>query len=318
MKKVSIIIPIYNAEKHLTKCINSVINQTYQNIEIILIDDGSTDNSSEICKEYQKKYTNIIYKKIKNSGVSHARNTGISLANGDYIFFIDSDDYIEFESIELLVKNNKPDTLIGLVPTGYNYNDKYTIYEFFSRIMQNKCFGNVWGYLFEKNKINFEFDENTHLMEDSMFLFQYLSTVENIQFVNNVKYNYMINNNGITKSKNIDKIISNVDSFDYSLNSIRKIITNIYPDKESEIVKLIEHKKIKLVESELIKIVNKKELTKFINNQNITRVLKNNHSENCILIMVKKILLNKNYTICMIYIFFRRTIMKVKNKIFDF
>ena len=184
--------------------------------------------------------------------------------------------------------------------------------------MQNKCFGNVWGYLFEKNKINFEFDENTHLMEDSMFLFQYLSTVENIQFVNNVKYNYMINNNGITKSKNIDKIISNVDSFDYSLNSIRKIITNIYPDKESEIVKLIEHKKIKLVESELIKIVNKKELTKFINNQNITRVLKNNHSENCILIMVKKILLNKNYTICMIYIFFRRTIMKVKNKIFDF
>ena len=95
MVKISIVIPIYNAEDHLQRCVDSVLNQTEKNIEIILVDDGSKDNSIEICKNYlnQDKRVQLIHQ--ENSGVSAARNRGIEQACGEYIGFIDSDDWIE-------------------------------------------------------------------------------------------------------------------------------------------------------------------------------------------------------------------------------
>ena len=93
MKKgISIIVPIYNSEKYLNKCIDSLINQTEKNIEIILVNDGSTDNSEEIIKEYKDK--RIKYYKNKNQGIGKTRNFGIEQATGSYIMFVDSDDYI--------------------------------------------------------------------------------------------------------------------------------------------------------------------------------------------------------------------------------
>lgn len=92
--KISVIIPVYNVELWLRKCLDSLLNQTYSNIEIILIDDGSTDGSSEICDEYSKKDTRIKAMHIKNSGQSVARNKGLDVAQGEYVLFIDSDDYL--------------------------------------------------------------------------------------------------------------------------------------------------------------------------------------------------------------------------------
>ena len=101
---ISIIIPVYNVEKYLNKCLNSVIEQTYKNIEVILIDDGSTDNSGKICDEYAKNDIRIKIIHQQNGGVSTARNNGLEHATGKYITFVDSDDYIEKEMIETMAK----------------------------------------------------------------------------------------------------------------------------------------------------------------------------------------------------------------------
>lgn len=100
--KVSIIVPVYNVEKYVERCIESIIKQSYKNLEIILIDDGSKDNSGKICDEYAQKDNRIKVIHKKNGGLSDARNTGLNIADGEYICFIDSDDYIHKD----LVKDN--------------------------------------------------------------------------------------------------------------------------------------------------------------------------------------------------------------------
>lgn len=95
MVKVSIIVPVYNIESYVKKCINSLIDQTYKNIEIILVDDGSTDGSSVICDEYSNKYENVIVIHQENQGLSGARNSAIRRVTGEYIMFVDGDDWIE-------------------------------------------------------------------------------------------------------------------------------------------------------------------------------------------------------------------------------
>lgn len=100
---ISVIVPVYNPGKYLKKCLDSLINQTYRNIEIILIDDGSTDGSYEVALKYAESDKRIIIERQKNSGVSHARNRGIQIAKGDFFSFIDSDDYIELDTYEYLL-----------------------------------------------------------------------------------------------------------------------------------------------------------------------------------------------------------------------
>lgn len=102
---ISIIIPIYNSEKYLNRCIDSILNQTYSNLEIILIDDGSTDNSLKICEEYLNIDNRIKIKHKKNEGTASARNMGLNMAKGEWIAFVDSDDYIEKDMYEKLYKN---------------------------------------------------------------------------------------------------------------------------------------------------------------------------------------------------------------------
>ena len=101
--KVSIVIPVYNVEKYLARCIQSVINQTYENIEIILVDDGSMDSSGKLCDTYKMKDNRIKVIHQRNLGVSAARNVGLDLAEGDSITFIDADDYVAENYIETLV-----------------------------------------------------------------------------------------------------------------------------------------------------------------------------------------------------------------------
>ena len=105
MKKISVIVPIYNVEKYLERCLESIVHQSYKNLEIILVNDGSKDNSLMICEEYKKQDERIIIINKKNGGASSARNEGLKIATGDYISFIDSDDYIEEDMYEILVRN---------------------------------------------------------------------------------------------------------------------------------------------------------------------------------------------------------------------
>ena len=99
---ISLIIPVYNTEQFLRRCLDSVINQTYKNLEIILIDDGSTDNSGKICDEYVLKDNRIKVLHIENGGPSYARNKGLEIAKGDYIGFVDSDDYVDKDIFNLM------------------------------------------------------------------------------------------------------------------------------------------------------------------------------------------------------------------------
>ena len=105
--KISIIVPVYKVEAYLSECIESIINQTYRNLEIILVDDGSPDKCGEICDEYAKKDERIHVIHKKNEGVARARNDGIEYAGGDYISFIDSDDWIAENAYEVLYQGLK-------------------------------------------------------------------------------------------------------------------------------------------------------------------------------------------------------------------
>ena len=104
-KLVSIIVPVYKVEKYLNKCVDSILDQSYQNIEVILVDDGSPDNSGKLCDEYvTNQRVKVIHQ--KNMGLSGARNTGIENSTGDYLMFIDSDDYIDKDMVKYLVKKS--------------------------------------------------------------------------------------------------------------------------------------------------------------------------------------------------------------------
>lgn len=123
MKKISVIVPVYNREKYIARCLDYLINQTYKNIEIIVIDDGSTDNSASIVKEYAKKYNNIIFIQNKeNKKTFETKRIGMEIATGDYIGFCDSDDYIEFEAYEYLLNTIETDNY-DIVTADYIINE---------------------------------------------------------------------------------------------------------------------------------------------------------------------------------------------------
>lgn len=105
MKKVSVIVPVYNVKKYLRKCVDSIKNQTYQNIEIVLVDDGSTDGSENLCDEIARTDNRIVIIHKENGGLSDARNVGMDASSGDYISFVDSDDYVDEDFCEILIAN---------------------------------------------------------------------------------------------------------------------------------------------------------------------------------------------------------------------
>lgn len=107
MEKVSIVVPVYNVEDYLKYCVDSLINQSYKNIEIILVDDGSTDNSGRICDEYAQEDDRVRVFHIENGGLSNARNTGVNVASAEWVIFIDSDDYYDRRTVEYLVQLQK-------------------------------------------------------------------------------------------------------------------------------------------------------------------------------------------------------------------
>ena len=213
---ISVIVPIYNVEKYLTKCLDSIINQTYKNLEIILVDDGSPDNCPKICDEYAKRDKRIKVIHKKNQGVSVARNVGIESSEGKYICFVDSDDFISNDFLTKLINKIKEENSDAVICDYYTYkNDKEYkhINKNWKKIVCNDLsmyFGNlrnvhraVWAALYKKNIIkDLRFNPELKIAEDFLFLLQVLKNAEKISYVNECLYYYFINNDSVMRTKN--------------------------------------------------------------------------------------------------------------------
>lgn len=220
-KLVSIIIPIYNAEKTLRQCLESVINQTYQKLEIILINDGSTDNSSQICYEYKNKDSRIIVVEQSNSGVSKSRNLGLKYAGGDYIQFVDSDDMLDNTYIGDLVKNvkkydlvmTKIDIIQNNDTRSVGLNHDFVFYrEDFKKIFELKNYYGIisspCNKLYKKSLIKDGFPDAMYLGEDTIFNLKYLAKCGSVKYLNCIKYNYIYCNQQSLTKKYRDNMLS--------------------------------------------------------------------------------------------------------------
>jgi len=214
-KLISIIIPVYNVEQYLVRCVDSVINQTYKNLEIILVDDGSTDNSGKICDEYALKDNRIKVIHKKNGGLPSARNAGLDIAIGEYIGFVDSDDYIVsdmYEHLYNLLLNNKADVSCC---NFFNFKDnQYVDNQYgvdavlnFGEVLCVKQNVFVWNKLYKRALIgNIRVDEKLRLGEDLDFNFKVLRKIKKIAYSKEAKYYYFYNPNSIIRERKFKKI----------------------------------------------------------------------------------------------------------------
>jgi len=222
-QKISIIVPVYNAEKYLERCIKSLINQTYPNLEIILINDGSIDDSAKICDNYAKIDNRIIVIHKENEGVSKARNLGMKKATGDYITFIDSDDFIEINTYNEIFDELKKDFDIivfgykviksrkncdKIVPIKREYFDENK--EFLIDAYSNNYFSCVWNKLYSKKLCkSVQFDEKLKFGEDFKFNLEITQQSQSIYSIDKTFHHYIVyeNPNSLSKSEKLEKII---------------------------------------------------------------------------------------------------------------
>lgn len=214
--KISTIVPVYNVEKYLTKCIDSIINQTYKDLEIILVDDGSTDNSGQICDQYAKKDNRIKVIHKENGGLSDARNVGIKNSTGEYLSFIDSDDYIDKDMIECLynaITNTNSDIAVcgkyieGETGKYYlkNVNSQLKIYdskEALKSILTNNLIDvSACDKLFIKTLFkDIQFPKNKYF-EDMGTIYKLIDLCNSIVHIGSAKYHYIQRQDSITKTK---------------------------------------------------------------------------------------------------------------------
>lgn len=202
---VSIIIPVYNVEKYLNRCLDSVVGQTYEDVQIILIDDGSTDNSGVICDDYAKTDDRIIVIHTENRGVSSARNEGLRIATGEYISFIDSDDWVSADFISTLMNlilttqsdmagcsieycsNNEFGSKVVCNQDFIEYNRKDAYYQILN---STKIGGFLSNKIFKKNLIEKYLDITIHMSEDFLFCVEYLKNVSKFAFIDCGLYYY--------------------------------------------------------------------------------------------------------------------------------
>lgn len=215
--KISVVVPIYNVENYLKKCIDSLINQTYKNLEIILVDDGSPDFCPKICDEYKKQDERIKVIHKQNGGLSSARNAGLEVATGDFITFVDSDDFLELDIYEKVIDIFNSNSVEIVSMTMQLVNEKYEVINqgltetfsigncssrnYFKGMVQRKLSASVCDKVFLKSTIeNLRFDE-MRLNEDFFFLASLLLEQNcTIFLMNDIGYNYFTRVNSISKS----------------------------------------------------------------------------------------------------------------------
>jgi glycosyltransferase involved in cell wall biosynthesis len=209
---ISIIVPIYNVQEYLYRCVDSIINQTYKNLEIILVDDGSPDNCPQICDDYAKKDNRIKVVHKENGGLSDARNAGMKVATGEYISFIDSDDYVSLDFIQTLYNTmilENSDIVECNVVKFYenNYLDKYeddlkilnydTVKGLSALISENPFHQHVWNKLYKADLVLDIFYPVGKLNEDEFWTYQVFGRAKKVSKLNKTMYYYFQRANSI-------------------------------------------------------------------------------------------------------------------------
>lgn len=237
--KISIIIPVYNTEKYIKECIESIIKQTYKNIEIIIVNDGSKDNSLSICNEYALKDKRIKVINQKNKGQSSARNKGIKNSNGDYILFVDSDDWIEENMLEILIKKANTD-LSDIVICSHKIINENSVtnivlekkHSFEEYLFESTTMGYSMCKMIKKSCINRYFREDIFFMEDMIFWMDNKQNINKVSYIPNCLYNYRMTNTSVLHSKKYNKRM-------YSLLESAKILVSLVPEKYKNIYRKI-------------------------------------------------------------------------------
>lgn len=211
-KKFSIIIPVYNVEQYISRCLESILKQTYRNYEVIIVNDGSKDHSYEICCKYRELDERIIVISKENQGVSSARNLGLQHASGDYVIFVDSDDTISpdlCKSLSHELEQAKDHELIifGYYTIDHNIKEEVAIKQETTFEKDNildalftldklRLLYVVWNKVFVRSKVNHTFPENMSFAEDSCFVFKYIEQMEKIKILTFKGYHYYTNISG--------------------------------------------------------------------------------------------------------------------------
>ena len=245
-KLLSVVIPAYNAEKFLAKCVASIAEQIYKNIEIIIVNNGSQDNTPKICEELEAKYNNIKFKIINlnpNQGINYARRAGVENASGEYIAFIDSDDYLEPETygtaIKILEANNCDIVQFGIKRVNLNVkilglwrrkdmtiNNSQEIYKYF--LTDKIPTWNVWDKVYKREIFNNLIWPKVSALEDYCMSAQIFAKAQKIMTINKLFYNYVQHPGSTMRLNSVEQ--SKCDEGNTSLAIVMNLTQNKFPD----------------------------------------------------------------------------------------
>lgn len=307
MKLISIIVPIYNSENYIERCVNSLINQTYKNLEIILINDGSTDNSIKLCEAFAKKDKRVKIINKENEGVSIARNIGIENSHGDYIMFVDIDDWIDNDTIEQMynvVKKENVDIVkcnsVNEFLSKKTYNliadeisnirmvdNKYKI-EILKILSTTSKLNVVWGQLVRKDIIeNIRFESNIGYGEDLLFNVQCLKKCTSMYFLNKSLYHYYINQDGICRDYSKQVLDKKIQDVLYIYPQILDIVNSWDNKFEKQIsgkfIKELLENILRMIMVYEDEVLYKKIIADIINNKNYRKCIGNLTKEDIII-----------------------------------
>lgn len=249
MAELSIIVPIYNVEKYLGRCIESILAQTYTDFELILVNDGSPDNCAEIMEQYAKKDGRIITIYQENRGVSAARNAGLKIAQGKYIGFVDPDDWISDCMYQIMVEEMES-TCCDLVCCNWDSHHSggekidhiilglkshMTKNEFISHLFDKPrtVGGSTWNKLFCKKKIKKYYDEHIKIGEDYLFLMDYCSGISKVSYCNEILYHVFEREDSITRENEL-KLVEGLEVAKRIVTLAAEVNGKIYQRAESD------------------------------------------------------------------------------------
>ena len=284
---ISIIMSVYNVEKYLDECLKSIFNQTYKNFELIIVNDGSTDNSKLIIDKYRNENSNIIYIEQENKGISEARNLALSISKGEYILYIDSDDYIDKDMLKLMIEKIELDksdmVIIGHeefydefknkninISLNVDENKIYSGTDVANMMLDLKIMGVLWNKLYKRSQLEKEkfYFEPGRYTQDWYPVFKHVFNLDKISFVNKPLYKYRIRNSSITGKKTKKRL----DDYIYAVESIINYAEN---NKENlnknnlEFFKLATFENIISINNS-INTANNKEIKEYKSNNNIS------------------------------------------------
>lgn len=233
---ISVIVPVYNVERYIAQCIESLIHQSYLKLEIILVDDGSSDRSGSICDAYAKNDERIIVIHQKNGGAASARNAGLRIARGEYLSFVDSDDYLDTEAYSILIttmRETDSDVVEYAFREDYlnNYTDKvyfdtlkeFSTEDYLKLYTSHWISGLAWDKLFKRSLFYNIYYEEGHIIDDEFFTYQGVMHAEKIIYLPVVLYHYRMRKSSVMRNKTtVEKML--FDRLAYSTIRREKIV----------------------------------------------------------------------------------------------